>query len=369
MTTFGSVCSGIEAASVAWGPLGWEPLWFSEIEKFPCQVLAYRYPDTPNVGDMTRIAGLIRSGIVEAPDVLVGGTPCQAFSIAGLRLGLADDRGQLTISYGEILDAIDEQRPGDEAICVWENVPGVLSDKTNAFGCFLALLAGESSELLPPGRSWPNAGCVFGPKRRIAWRVLDAQFHGLAQRRRRVFVVASARDGFNPAEILFESEGLRRDSAPLRNEKQKAPSPADGGVSFTGSWWDGGQVSQTLDAVLAKGQMMPEKNRFPCVVVHGTQDPITSDDIALPLGRNSGQENAVMASIGVRKLTPVECERLQGFPDNWTNIPGASDTARYKALGNSMAVPVMAWIGRRIEQYFSDIDTTNSCFSKLTVID
>ncbi|EJA4992425.1 DNA cytosine methyltransferase, partial [Salmonella enterica] len=193
---YGSVCSGIEAASVAWESLGWQPAWFAEIEAFPSAVLATHWPDVTNLGDMTGIAAAVHAGDVEAPDVLVGGTPCQAFSIAGLRNGLADKRGQLSLSYVELANAIDDkrrERGEEEAIIVWENVPGVLSSKDNAFGCFLAGLAGESSELQPTGGKWTHAGCVSGPERTIAWRVLDAQFFGVAQRRRRVFVVASAR--------------------------------------------------------------------------------------------------------------------------------------------------------------------------------
>jgi len=217
---FGSVCSGIEAASVAWGPLGFEAAWFAEIEAFPCSVLAHHYPTVPNMGDMTQLAPLVRAGLLEAPDILVGGTPCQAFSIAGARAGLLDPRGQLTLSFADLANAIDEQRPDDKCIIVWENVPGVLSDKSNAFGCFLGILAGEDEQLVAPGGKWPNAGCVVGPQRTIAWRVLDAQYFGVAQRRRRVFVVASARKGFDPTEILFEFDGVRRDFAPSRQAGQ-----------------------------------------------------------------------------------------------------------------------------------------------------
>jgi DNA (cytosine-5)-methyltransferase 1 len=178
---------------------------------------------------MTKIEAMVRAGDVAAPDVLVGGTPCQAYSVAGLRNGLNDARGQLTISYVNLADAIDTTRSfrrEQPAIIVWENVPGVLSDKTNAFGCFLAGLAGEDCELEPPrdskGRrkSWPNAGCVYGPRRTIAWRIIDAQYTGVAQRRRRVFVIASAREDFDPTEVLFEFEGMRRDSPPSRETGQ-----------------------------------------------------------------------------------------------------------------------------------------------------
>jgi len=498
---YGSVCSGIEAASKAWEPLGWKPAWFSEIEPFPSAVLAHHWPEVTNLGDMTKIADAVRAGDVEAPDVLVGGTPCQAFSIAGLREGLSDDRGQLTLSYVELANAIDakrRERGEPEAVIVWENVPGVLSSKDNAFGCFLAGLAGESSELQPAGGKWTHAGCVSGPERVIAWRVLDAQFFGVAQRRKRVFVVASARKGFDPAAVLFELKSVRRDSAP-RRETQKAVAAltaggvgtcgaddnqaqaghliaqcANGDVSHTlkGEGFDGsedgagrgvpvvafggGNTSGNIDVaacLTAKGQRIDfEVETF---AVHGTQDPDTNRELAHTLGCNNGQENAciafsykdngadatsdlsptvragnhdkshansgqppaiayafkagqgakaggigyaeeqsptltsassgtnlapaVMHGVAVRRLTPRECERLQGFPDNHTLVPyrrqirpekmdrdfakylmrggmltfeeccgRAADGPRYKAIGNSMAVPVMRWIGERI---------------------
>ena len=163
---------------------------------------------------------------VVAPDVLVGGTPCQAFSIAGLRNSLSDDRGQLSLEFVRLLDKIDETRilkNEKEAICVWENVPGVLNTNDNAFGCFIGALAGEDMPLQPPGARWSNAGFVHGPKRAVAWRVLDAQYFGVAQRRRRVFVVASAREDICPAEILFEFSGMRRDTAPSKKRGKKLP--------------------------------------------------------------------------------------------------------------------------------------------------
>lgn len=207
-----SMCSGIEVASLAWRPLGWVPVAFAEIEPFPCAVLAHHYPDVTNLGDMTCIDGTQLTGLV---DVLVAGTPCQAFSVAGLREGLSDSRGNLTLKFVELANAI---KPS--VAVVWENVPGVLSMRDNAFGCFLAGLAGSDGPLVParPGR-WPDAGLVFGPIRAIAWRVLDAQYFGLAQRRRRVFVVACPRNGLNPAEILFEFDGVRRDTPPRRETR------------------------------------------------------------------------------------------------------------------------------------------------------
>ena len=188
---YGSVCSGIEAATVAWDALGWEPAFFSEIEPFPCALLAHHYPDVPNFGDMTKF----QEWPLAAIDVLVGGTPCQAFSVAGLRKGLADPRGNLTLTF---LAIAERYRP---EWVVWENVPGVLSDRTGAFGALLGGLA----EL---GYGW-------------AYRVLDAQYFGLAQRRKRVFVVGSARGWAAAAAVLFESASLQGHPAPRREARER----------------------------------------------------------------------------------------------------------------------------------------------------
>lgn len=325
---YGSVCSGIEAASVAWEALGWKAAWLSEIEPFPSAALANHYPSVANLGDMTKIAPYIRMGDVEAPDILVGGTPCQAFSVAGSRKGLDDARGQLTLEFVKLANAIDTRREEEheqKCIIVWENVPGVLSSKDNAFGCFLAALAGEDDELQPPGKRWPNAGAVFGPKRAIAWRVLDAQYFGLAQRRRRVFVVASARAGFHPAQVLFEREGLRR-----------VDQPGEGAGETDAAWCiKGAAIGRNPAAGPQYGEFLNgAAYTLNCVDLHG-----------------------VISDSTVRRLTPRECERLQGFPDDWTLIPwrgkpaeDCPDGPRYKAIGNSKAVPVVRWIGQRIEK-------------------
>ena len=229
---YGSVCSGIEAASVAWHHLGWSAAWLAEIEKFPSQVLAHHYPGIPNLGDMTQVVSYLKSGMLEAPDVFVGGTPCQAFSVAGLRNSLEDDRGQLTLTYIHILDAIDEarraagQRP---AIALWENVPGVLNTKDNAFGCLLAGLAGLDDPLEPAKGKWPGNGLVVGGRRRVAWVTLDAQYFGVPQRRRRVFVLAvdaqSVADSpaLCPSKILSIGASLRRDTPTRGGARQVAP--------------------------------------------------------------------------------------------------------------------------------------------------
>ena len=234
-----SVCSGIEAASVAWHPLGWEPLAFSEIEAFPRAVLQHHYPHVPCHGDFTKLRD--EPWIADA-DVLVGGTPCQAFSVAGLRKSLDDDRGNLSLEFIKLADSIDAAREAqgrDPSVIVWENVPGVLSVKDNAFGCFLAALAGDAAPYDPPRGKWTNAGVVDGPARTVAWRILDAQYFGLAQRRRRVFVVASAREGFDPAAVLLEFEGVRRDTPPRRETRQDPAADASSGADERRSHWDG----------------------------------------------------------------------------------------------------------------------------------
>jgi DNA (cytosine-5)-methyltransferase 1 len=387
---FGSVCSGIEAASVAWHPLGWQASWLSEIEPFPSAVLAHHYPNVPNLGDMTTLPERILSGEVEAPDVFCGGTPCQAFSVAGLRNSLDDARGNLSLTFCEIANAIDTVRTGSgqqPAIIIWENVPGVLSTKDNAFGCFLGALAGEDGELEPPGEKWANAGYVSGPKRAVAWRVLDAQYFGVAQRRRRVFVVSSARNDLDPAAVLFEFDGVRRDTAPSRDAgKEVAPCVTNGApFSCTGNEGQTPVISIHPHCIGRAPEAGPQGKEYLldgsayCMDSRGqpqaVAQPIVAmresgfgcwmeDAVAGTLDASMGMSGhasrpAVMTvprSMAVRRLTPVECERLQGFPDNYTAIPWRKkpasecpDGPRYKALGNSWAVPVVAWIGQRIQ--------------------
>ena len=362
MITFGSVCSGIEAASVAWAPLGWRAAWFAEIAPFPRAVLAHHYPDTPNLGDMSALSDKIRSGQITAPDVLCGGTPCQAFSVAGKRGSLADARGNLSLTFCDIADAIDDARSIlglPPSIVFWENVPGVLSTHDNAFGCFLAQLCGGDVPL-DASDGWTDAGCVSGPRRTVAWRILDAQYFGLAQRRRRVFVVASARDGFDPAAVLFEFEGVRRDTAPACEQGATASLGGKNEGAFPGTWWDGGQLSQTLDAVLYKRQAMPEKARFPAVLVPAWRPCECCDEYMCDIhgehvhdcdcpGIDEWAEHDVWpyGPAVLRYITPTEAERLQGLPDGYTNL-GRGDAPRNKALGNSWAVPVVRWIGKRI---------------------
>ena len=385
---FGSVCSGIEAASAAWNPLGWKAAWFSEIEAFPSAVLAHHHPDVPNLGDMTLLPGMIRSGEVEAPDVFCGGTPCQAFSVAGKRQSLDDARGNLSLIFCEIANAIDDirhDRGEQPSIVFWENVPGVFSTKDNAFGCFLAQLCGGDEPLHAPD-GWPDAGCVSGERRTAAWRVLDAQYFGLAQRRRRVFVVASARNGFDPCEVLFEFNGVRRDSAPSREAREEvAPTIAGcaNGGGANGPGRDVDSVESLQIVTMAHGQAKAEIafDRGPTLACNH-EAPIVAFPASLSGTQCASTENlspalgamnptaVAQASVGVadplylrnamqvRRLTPRECERLQGFPDDWTLVPHrgkpAADGPRYKSLGNSWAVPVVAWIGKRIHNHLKE---------------
>ena len=457
-----SLCSGIEAATVAWHPLGWEAVAYSEIERFPSEVLAHHYPSTPNLGDMTKFK---EWSIESNVDLLVGGTPCQSFSVAGLRKGLDDPRGNLMLTY---LAIADKYKP---KWIVWENVPGVLSSNGGKdFGVFLGALG--------------ELGYGF------AYRVLDAQYFGVAQRRRRVFVVGYLGDWRRAAAILFERHSLQGHPAPSREKRKVAPTlTKEGtGVSRTGHNEDGwyvetpfkqwpAEISSTLDTTFGSKQGLedqhvnagcpmfvpaygipgnwigrkpenggnatePMHDIAPCLTKtdqHGVAAPIAfsgcddgmdsqinvtptmriagnaqgnlavavgtdlyngaiTGDVAatmstagstssktgptvmqavgafkpgqsaqahsigyesemaptLEAGSGGNNKPAVHVGMAVRRLTPVECERLQGFPDSYTDIQSKGkptpDGPRYKALGNSMAVPVMAWIGQRIKQ-------------------
>ena len=258
MPTFGTVCDGIGCGHLAFVNAGFDCAWSFEIEPFPSAVLAHRFPDVKNYGDMLKCAGMIESGEIEAPDVFIGGTPCQAFSVAGKRKGLEDARGNLSLTFCVIADATDDVRGRDgkpPCAVLWENVPGVLSDKGNAFGCFLGELSGAGCQLDPPGRRWRNAGCVFGPRRTVAWRVLDSQFFGVAQRRRRLFVVASAEDGCRPEEVLFEREGVRRDSPPSREKREEASRGIEIGPS-------GGRFTDLNPTIEARCKDGPIRNQL-----------------------------------------------------------------------------------------------------------
>jgi DNA (cytosine-5)-methyltransferase 1 len=422
-----SVCSGIEAASAAWHSLGWRPVGFSEIEPFPCSVLEHRFPDVTNFGDMTKFEEWpIEPGSI---DVLVGGTPCQSFSIAGLRGGLKDGRGNLALTYCRIVQKLQPKW------FVWENVPGVLSSNS---GRDFGSIVGAMAEL------------GYG----LAYRVLDAQYFGVPQRRRRVFIVGCAGDWRRAAAVLFESGCVSGDSQKGGKKKQDVAgtlasrTTAGGGLGtdfdlsggltvgalMSGATKKGHGVSGVNNQAVAAGHVIPAIASSTGSIAHclnaggmGRQDYETETMIACTLPASDGgvssgyhpviaiQERAVSTniengpqgagfrddgkaytlearnkvqavaftqnqrnevreldvigalqaqpgmkqqaylsqSVGVRRLTPRECERLQGFPDDWTLVPHrgkpAADGPRYKAIGNSMAVPVMRWIGKRIE--------------------
>ncbi len=334
---YGSVCSGVEAATAAWHPLGWEPQWFSEIEKFPSAVLEHHYPNTPNLGDMTEFKEWPNDPI----DLLVGGTPCQSFSVAGLRKGLDDPRGNLMLTYLAIAERYQPRW------LVWENVPGVLSsNRGRDFGTFLAALG--------------QIGYGF------AYRVLDAQYFGVAQRRRRVFVVGYLGDWRRAAAVLFERESLSGHPAPSREAREEV---AQCLTTRTGSAYD--PTTETLpiafgaqnsakqgDSVSTEVTPTLDKSKTPAVAVdvyNQTIDGQTAATLTKACGGVNSSGPKVMQS-SVRRLTPVECERLQGFPDDYTQIAWRNKAAedcpdgpRYKAMGNSMAVPVMRWIGERVQ--------------------
>ena len=435
-----SVCSGVEAASVAWKPLGWKPVAFAEIEPFPSAVLSHHYPTVPNFGDITNYKDW---NLNESVELLVGGTPCQAFSVAGLRKGLEDPRGNLTLVFAGILDRLKPKW------FVWENVPGVLSSNGGRdFGSFL--------------------GAVAELRYGFAYRVLDAQYFGVPQRRRRVFVVGCLGDWVSASKVLFEPDCLSRNTKESGKTRQRTSHttssstrgsletfnrqshsqygvdplastvkardhkqftdlvvyethPADSRVkemgdvcqTVTSRWGTGGgnvpiaiqDVSgrdkaqngrgwndegkmYTLDAAATQGVAYSiredaKANNFsatpltvtpalqalrPSVQSHHAQTFIAQavdvynqcidGDISATVTRAVGGSNTsgpkIMQSMAVRRLTPVECERLQGFPDNYSNIPWRNkpespDSLRYKAMGNSMAVPCMKWIGERID--------------------
>ncbi|MFC2544715.1 MAG: DNA cytosine methyltransferase [Aggregatibacter sp.] len=358
--TFGSVCSGIEAVSVAWGDFA-KPLWFSEIEPFPSAVLAHHYPNVPNLGDMRTLPERIINREIPAPDVLVGGTPCQAFSVAGKRESLNDNRGNLTLVLIEILEAIDYVREKDgkaPCILVWENVPGVLSTKDNAFGCLVGRLAGAFEPLQPPRGKWTGAGYVHSEMRNIAWRILNAKYFGVPQSRRRIFLVAGA-GTCNAAEILFESQSLCGDIETQSKEQQKTAGTSKSGVrSYRRARCDKyyeTSIASTQTAHIAKEHndlvLFDIAERRDGARIYGDITPT----LTAKMGTGGNNVPCVRTKQILRKLTPVECERLQGFTDNYTRVPfnGKSaekcpDSHRYKAIGNSMAVPVMRWIGGRL---------------------
>jgi DNA (cytosine-5)-methyltransferase 1 len=383
---YGSVCSGIEAASEAWHPLGWKPSFFSEIEKFPRGVLQHHYSSTPLHGDFTTI----QKDDYESIELLVGGTPCQSFSVAGLRGGLDDDRGNLSLQFLKLADRLGP------TWLVWENVPGVLSSNGGRdFGSIL----GGMVEL--------GYGC--------AYRVLDAQYYGVPQRRRRVFLVGYFGNWRCAYSVLFERESLLRNPPPSRKKRhgttRKIEEEFNGDNKKTnlvfkyqqfGRYEEESELSSTVQArdykdatdLVTVYENHPNDSRVKemkdnisstITAAYGTGGgnvPLVNSVFPISTQNAVGRENArddwplgifedgdpsptltkshshaIGTSSSVRRLTPIECERLQGFPDNYTQIPWRGknkehcpDGPRYKAIGNSMAVPVMRWLGERIQK-------------------
>jgi len=381
----GSVCSGIGAPECAWEPLGWRFAWSADIEPFPNAVRAHHWPHVSNLGDMTAIAARIEAGEVEAPDVLVGGTPCQSFSVAGLRKGLADARGNLALEFIRLADAIDAVRRAagkPAAWILWENVPGVLSDAGNAFGAFLAGMVGSDAAISPRGR-WTDAGVVHGPTRCAAWRILDAQHVGLAQRRQRVFMLARGGAGaWSAADALLPViPRVRWHPAPRREAREAVARPIAAGSPGGSGYRNDADTADNLIAAFggnntagpidvaaalnacptAAGRQDFESETFitelaPTLLANGkAAGSATQQDAETERPEGAAVGHFIPAAMAVRRLTPTECERLQGFPDGWTAVTyrnkPAADGPRYRALGNSMAVPVLAWIGRQIELF------------------
>lgn len=296
MINYASLCSGIEAASQAFEPLGWKPVFFAEIEKFPSDVLKYHYPNIPNLGDITQIYDkqIFKDASI---DLLVAGTPCQSFSLCGLRKGFNDRRGNLTLEFLRITEI---KKP---KWIIWENVASFTSsNKGRDFGVFL-------NSLGKFGYGW-------------SYRILDAQYFGVAQTRRRIFVVGHIGNDWRPAyQILFNEQNSQGNLTKAENQEENFQSIARDSSSI-------GEISKP--------------RRIASTIKAGYYKCYNDAE---------NINNLIVDERGIRRLTPLEIERLMGFPDGYTNIPKASDSKRYKSLGNSMVVPVMKWIGERIQKY------------------
>jgi DNA (cytosine-5)-methyltransferase 1 len=330
--TYATVCSGIEGVTAAVEPLGgFEPVFYCDSERytpFAAAFLKWKFPSVPYIDDFTTIDGAAYRGKV---DVLWGSTPCQTWSKAGLNAGLADDRGQLTLSFVNLADEISP------SVVIWENVKNVLSH-TEAFGSFLAALAGEDGPLLPAGPRWTNAGYVRGPSRIVAWRVFDSEYAGLAGRRERLFVVATPVGDRDSRDILFERGDGGRHPCAGRTARDRIK-----GETLRLRSAEGG-------AGRADGPHCFNNDTSP---KHG--------EIAFTLRHDPGgggfQGIAMRDDDGLHafRLTEEMCERIMGFPSGWTDMGDAwkgrsrLDIQRRSALGNSLAVPDVRWILERVK--------------------
>lgn len=434
-----SLFSGIEAATQAWKPLGWECVGVSEIEPFPCAVLDHHYPDIPNLGDVTKITEEQVKELGQI-DLIVFGSPCQNLSVAGNRKGLQGEQSSLFYSAMEIIKYA--RKNNGLRFALWENVPGSFSSNKGAdFSAVVEQMAGLEN-IGVPKNGWGKEGAAVGSNGLLEWSVLDAQFFGLAQRRKRVFALLDFGGWESRRPVLLEPEGLRGNTPPSRETGQSATAITQAGTKRAGDTFaiqgnivgrgvnagaNGVGVSSdgscyTLTAMDRHAVAFKERAGKPgggkgflgkeecCFTLSTNQDqsiayswngdvtPKHSEELCLTLRAGQGGEglgvaysivadttpkigeeiNGTLRSQGgggivppsvaqgsvVRRLTPIECERLQGFPDDFSKIPyrnkPAEDCpkgARYKALGNSMAVPVMAWIGRKIEEVVNGHDS------------
>ena len=409
-----SVCDGIGACHLAWQQLGWECVGVSEIAPFPAAVVDHHW-GFRQLGDMTKYREWPERLLADV-DLLVGGTPCPSFSSAGKRQGLDDPRGILLLQFADLFNHINEirRRYGrPPAITVFENVPGILTSKDNAFGHFVGRLLGCPEAPRTQSGKWHKAGFLSSQTVSLGWRVLDAQYFAVAQRRRRVFLVAVPCElvdrfgkGACPSQILLLTESV------LGSPPTRGPGPQEAAGTAGGQlagWIAGGEAGETncepREVIAfncnARGSQLPSQSRDTRIAdtltasqraavafaVDGRNQSIGVEvHHTLRVGRDSGDavvvgssevsgtlraqasggfrsdgtpvEAVVIHNCGVRKQIPNEYERLQGFPDDYTLVPftwgkPAADTPRYKALGNSIAVPVLSWIGKRIVKAFA----------------
>lgn len=357
---FLSLFSGIEAASVAWEPLGWECVGVAEIEPFPCAVLSHHYPAVPNLGSVTDITEEDIKNLGQI-DLVVGGFPCQDLSVAGKRKGLRNDDGTTTRS-GLFFDAMRivqwAREHGGCRFLLVENVPGLFSSNQGRdFAEVVGEMAGCRYDV--PDNGWQNTGVCLGSEGMVEWCVLDAQWFGVAQRRRRVFALADFGEWADRPPLLFERHSLSGDSAPSRQAGERV---AEGATESTKKC---GWLDQELTGALTAGfgkVGAPEIDAYTAIPwpaeVASTLNAAFGDKQGLEDQHVNGSCPLFVNAAQVRRLTPVECERLQGFHDNYTRIPwrnktpeNCPDGPRYKALGNSMCTNVMAWIGERIQKF------------------
>jgi DNA (cytosine-5)-methyltransferase 1 len=351
---FLSLFSGIEAASVAWNPLGWHAVAFCEIDPPQCAVLHHHYANTPNIGDITQLTQQQINELGQV-DLVVGGFPCQDLSLAGARKGLKNADGTVTRS-GLFYDAMRVAEWAKSRWLVIENVFGLLtSNEGRDFAAVVGEMAGCGFDV--PNDGWRKSGVVAGPKGLVEWTVLDAQYHGLPQRRRRIFIVRDSGDWPHRQPLFLDTYRLRGNTAPSREAKKDLTRTT--GASIAG----GVQVEYGCSTQNHEEDKISTGGS----ATHGR--PVLDDlDVAPTLDTRAGRAGShsfstsgglialqTPAGLRVRRYMPIECERLMGLPDNYTAVPFGgsgkitSDRVRYKAIGNSMAVPVMRWIGETIQ--------------------